>query len=160
MVKIGVPTKDKRFCGVVLFFDEAYASVFCGHLYKVFQASFKHFLPVPFSALDISNADALIAFREVLKVLPRISVGLERFKYLSRDNESSFGLVGMCYGSKPDRGHFLESHEFTDTLLVSLRKIASWFPRGESLSEAFIVNAFDGAVNPAKTERLVHSVVV
>lgn len=160
MVKIGVPTKDKRFCGVVLFFDEAYASVFCGHLYKVFQASFKHFLPVPFSALDISNADALIAFREVLKVLPRISVGLERFKYLSRDNESSLRTEGVGYCRKSGVGHSFLNYQLADSFPVSLRKIASWFPRGESLSEAFIVNAFDGAVNPAKTERLVHSVVV
>ena len=136
---------------VPLTVENAFASVF----EKFVEAFPKKFGLVLFDLNGI-NPHPPVKVRQAAEILPENRIRLQLAQNIGIDGKSGFAHIRQdgptCISHQPQPFHA------TASFLVQFRPIAARFPRTKFLSRHLLGDLFGCAVNPTKTQSLLHSI--
>lgn len=136
---------------------EAKLLVLLCHFYEIAQAFFELVGPFP-GALDKSDADALVWLGEPLEVLPCLPVCPDCPQDILRDLKRLLQDVAQAF---PDLlGDLALFDQFSEAFLIGRGVRALKLTRREPLCHPVLIQRLEGAVNPAKAQGFLNSVVV
>lgn len=130
-------------------------NAFAGVFEKFVEAFPKKFGLVLFNLNGI-NPHPLVKVRQAAEVFPENRVRLQLLQNIRINGKSGFAHIRQ--DGPPRIGHQPQPFHATASFLVQFRPIAARFPRTKFLSRHLLGDLFGCAVNPTKTQSLLHSI--